>query len=300
MTIEANTIDVRKLSRYMIRYFGMLSPKCGDLPISPIQGHCLVELGDKSLTIKELAYNLNLDKSNASRAVNSLVHQNLVLTHTNPEDQRSLIVSLTNKGKILLSQLDSQQNQQYAQIMAQLNENDAKQVIDGLKLYQQAMQQVKLQADCDVSLGEPHQDKALASMIRQAIIEFDQVEENKHQWIDNLYQCYQQANGQYWVANLKGKPLGIVGFIPSPENPQTCQLKHVFFAPILRGRGLAKRMLIMAFKQAKNMGFNTCTTELPVGIDAATEIYLDLGFKQFQDPNTKSGFSPMLYFKKQL
>lgn len=300
LDIETNTIDVRKLSRTMIRYFGMLNPKCGDLPISPVQGHCLVELGEKPINIKQLAFNLNLDKSNASRAVSSLVNKKLVTTTTNPDDQRSLIVSLTDEGKALLHQLDIQQNQKYAQIMAQLNEADAKRVIEGMTLYQRAIEQVKLQVDCVIREGQVQDDVPLERMIKQAIREFDQVNENADQWIANLSSHYQAANGRYWVAALKGKPLGIVGFIPSSANPKICQLKHVFFAPALRGRGLAKRMIIMAFKQAKSMGFNACTTELPVGIDAATEIYLDLGFKQFQDPNIKSGFSPMLYFKKQL
>ncbi len=68
---------LRHLSRHLVRQLGMLSGACGQLPLTPVQAHTLLELGQQDLSIKELSSLLNIDKSNASRAVSHLVKKQL-------------------------------------------------------------------------------------------------------------------------------------------------------------------------------------------------------------------------------
>ncbi|HAH02233.1 MAG TPA: MarR family transcriptional regulator, partial [Vibrio sp.] len=61
--------QLRELSRQLVRQLGMLDKDCGDIALPPIQAHTLIELEQQPLTVNQLADKLNIDKSNASRAV---------------------------------------------------------------------------------------------------------------------------------------------------------------------------------------------------------------------------------------
>lgn len=90
---------IRQLSRYMVRQLGMLSNSSGVIPLSPVQAHALSELGQQVLSVKQLSIKLNVDKSNASRAISHLVSKKLAQTQVNPKDHRSLVAKLTPKDE---------------------------------------------------------------------------------------------------------------------------------------------------------------------------------------------------------
>ncbi|MDE2418612.1 MAG: winged helix-turn-helix transcriptional regulator [Burkholderiales bacterium] len=68
------------------------------IPIS--EGRCLAAIGAFSpLSVNELACQSNLNKSQASRAVQALVDKGLVLKTTRASDARGVVLSLTPLGR---------------------------------------------------------------------------------------------------------------------------------------------------------------------------------------------------------
>lgn len=120
--------QLRELSRQLVRQLGMLDKDCGDIALPPIQAHTLIELEQQPLTVNQLADKLNIDKSNASRAVNNLAKNSLIQTSPHPSDKRSVVASVTEQGINTLAQLHSQQNQFYDSVLERLTEAETQQV----------------------------------------------------------------------------------------------------------------------------------------------------------------------------
>jgi DNA-binding MarR family transcriptional regulator len=73
-----------------------------ELGMTLSDGRCLSVVGAFGpLSVSDLASKSNLDKGQASRAAQSLVEQNLVEKGTSRSDGRSVVLSLTAKGKKL-------------------------------------------------------------------------------------------------------------------------------------------------------------------------------------------------------
>ncbi|HUH60395.1 MAG TPA: MarR family winged helix-turn-helix transcriptional regulator [Candidimonas sp.] len=71
-----------------------------DAGIPMSEGRCLAAIGAFSpLSVNDLALRSNLDKSQASRAVQSLVDQALVLKSASVTDRRGVVLTLTKKGE---------------------------------------------------------------------------------------------------------------------------------------------------------------------------------------------------------
>ncbi|PLC48013.1 MarR family transcriptional regulator [Pollutimonas subterranea] len=71
-----------------------------DAAIPMSEGRCLAAIGAFSpLSVNDLALRSNLDKSQASRAVQSLVNQALVLKSASVTDRRGVVLTLTGKGE---------------------------------------------------------------------------------------------------------------------------------------------------------------------------------------------------------
>lgn len=67
--------------------------------LSLSDGRCLATIGHfEPLSVQLLAQRANLNKSQASRAAQSLVAQGLVLKQDHPEDGRGVVLSLTPQG----------------------------------------------------------------------------------------------------------------------------------------------------------------------------------------------------------
>jgi DNA-binding MarR family transcriptional regulator len=68
--------------------------------LSLSDGRCLATIGNfEPLSVKLLAQRANLNKSQASRAAQSLVARGLVLKQDHPEDGRGVVLSLTPQGQ---------------------------------------------------------------------------------------------------------------------------------------------------------------------------------------------------------
>lgn len=64
------------------------------------EGRCLAAVGSFApLSVKDVARQANLDKSQASRAVQSLVDKGLVAKQSSPVDGRGVVLTLTAQGR---------------------------------------------------------------------------------------------------------------------------------------------------------------------------------------------------------
>ncbi|GIU21753.1 bifunctional helix-turn-helix transcriptional regulator/GNAT family N-acetyltransferase [Shewanella schlegeliana] len=285
--------QLRRLSRQLIRQLGLLDAACGNLPLSPIQAHSLIELGESQHSIKQLADNLNIDKSNASRAVSQLVDKGFAKSQPNPRDNRSLVVQLSPKGKKLLNKLDQQQNQLFSEIMAQLTQEQILSLEIALGHYNKAIKQSKSQNGFIVREIEVRDNPHIAQVIRQVSDEYGLTADKGYgvadKSLDSLSEEYQADNARYWVIELDNKILGGAGIAPLAGENGVCELQKMYFLPEVRGKGFAKRLALQGLRFASEQGFDSCYLETTANLIEAIRLYESLEFKHLDSPLGNTG-----------
>ncbi|MDT3700905.1 MAG: MarR family transcriptional regulator [Thermincola sp.] len=87
---RANSFLLKELSRIG---FTDLAPSHGDILAALFQ--------HKELTMTQIANNIHRDRSTVTTLVNKLINLGYIAPHKDPNDSRSTIISLTEKGKKL-------------------------------------------------------------------------------------------------------------------------------------------------------------------------------------------------------
>ncbi|MFL7038932.1 bifunctional helix-turn-helix transcriptional regulator/GNAT family N-acetyltransferase [Vibrio lentus] len=275
--------QLRELSRQLVRQLGMLDKNCGDIALPPIQAHTLIEIEQQPLTVNQLADKLNIDKSNASRAVNNLAKNSLIQTSPHPNDKRSVVASVTEQGKSTLAKLHNQQNQFYDSVLERLTEAETQQVSGGIKHYLKALQQSHASSNVVVRPLQQQDNTIVANVIRQVSYENGLTEDKGYgvadPTLEDMFSVYNNERSQYWVIELDGKVVGGGGFAPLSGMPEVCELQKMYFLPETRGKGLAKKLVNMSMEKAKDLGYQHMYLETTECLNAAVKLYEKLGFE---------------------
>ncbi|HYO92850.1 MAG TPA: GNAT family N-acetyltransferase, partial [Pyrinomonadaceae bacterium] len=95
------------------------------------------------------------------------------------------------------------------------------------------------------------------------------------------------------IEDAEGNLLGTVGLYPL--DGETCELRKMYFAPGLRGRGLGRHMLERTVESARRLGFKTMRLETASVLEKAIRLYTSFGFKPFEVTH-KSARCDQTYF----
>lgn len=288
-----NARQLRHYSRQAVRLLGMLDKQCGDAALTPVQAHALGEIQLQPLTINQLAQQLNVDKSNASRTVTGLIKLGLVESIENPKDKRSQLVALTEQGQQALSQLDQQQNSFFEQLLTQLDDSEQEQLKLGLETYLKGLTKVCQAEEYVLRPLTKADNSQVADVIRKVSAEYGLTADKGYgvadPTLDDMYSVYDQQGAAYWVVEYQGEIVGGGGFAPLAGEPNVCELQKMYFLPQTRGHGLAKRIVALSLQLAKQFGYQQCYLETTECLREAVGLYEKLGFEHLDAPLGQTG-----------
>ncbi|WP_080772454.1 bifunctional helix-turn-helix transcriptional regulator/GNAT family N-acetyltransferase [Vibrio owensii] len=288
-----NARQLRHYSRQAVRLLGMLDKQCGDVALTPVQAHALGEIQLQPLTINQLAQQLNVDKSNASRTVTGLIKLGLVESIENPKDKRSQLVALTEQGQLALSQLDQQQNSFFEQLLTQLDDSEQEQLKLGLETYLKGLTKVCQAEEYVLRPLTKADNSQVADVIRKVSAEYGLTADKGYgvadPTLDDMYSVYDQQGAAYWVVEYQGEIVGGGGFAPLAGEPNVCELQKMYFLPQTRGHGLAKRIVALSLQLAKQFGYQQCYLETTECLREAVGLYEKLGFEHLDAPLGQTG-----------
>lgn len=288
-----NARQLRHYSRQAVRLLGMLDKQCGDVALTPVQAHALGEIQLQPLTINQLAQQLNVDKSNASRTVTGLIKLGLVESIENPKDKRSQLVALTKQDQQALSQLDQQQNSFFEQLLTQLDDSEQEQLKLGLETYLKGLTKVCQAEEYVLRPLTKADNSQVADVIRKVSAEYGLTADKGYgvadPTLDDMYSVYDQQGAAYWVVEYQGEIVGGGGFAPLAGEPNVCELQKMYFLPQTRGHGLAKRIVALSLQLAKQFGYQQCYLETTECLREAVGLYEKLGFEHLDAPLGQTG-----------
>lgn len=134
---------------------------------------------------------------------------------------------------------------------------------------------------------EPHQDAAMAAIIRTALkahgldipgtAYFDEA-------LDHLSVYYDRPGRAYYVLLADGAVTGGVGLAEFEGLPGCCELQKLYLSPAARGRGLGYRMIRFIEERARALGYRQMYLETHTNLQAAIHEYERSGYRQIPRP----------------
>lgn len=139
----------------------------------------------------------------------------------------------------------------------------------------------------------PADDAVMAAIIRTVMPAFGAVGSGfaiNDPEVDWMSQAYSAPRHAYFVVTRGGRVLGGAGIAPlSGGDPDTCELRKMYFLPEARGLGAGAAMMARCLQAARDAGFARCYIETLAGMDAAMRLYERSGFRTIDAPLGATG-----------
>ena len=136
-------------------------------------------------------------------------------------------------------------------------------------------------------------DASMAAVIRTVMPEFGAVGDGfaiNDPEVDWLSRAYAEPGCAYFVVERDGKVLGGAGVAPLiGGDPDTCELRKMYFRAELRGTGVGAAMMAKCLYTARKLGYRRCYLETLRGMDAAMRLYERSGFQRIPGPLGATG-----------
>lgn len=136
-------------------------------------------------------------------------------------------------------------------------------------------------------------DAAMAAIIRTVMPEFGAggagfaINDPEVDW---MHRAYSAPRSAYFVVERDGVVEGGGGVAPlEGGDPDTCELRKMYFLPSLRGLGAGAALMAICLDSARTFGFRTCYLETLHGMDAAMRLYEKTGFSRLPGPLGATG-----------
>jgi putative acetyltransferase len=145
----------------------------------------------------------------------------------------------------------------------------------------------------DIRPVQPHDDAALAAIIRTVMPEFGATGDGfaiNDPEVDWMHRAYAQPRRAYFVVERDGVVQGGGGIAPlDGGDADTCELRKMYFLAQLRGRGAGAAVMARCLEAARGFGYKRCYLETLRGMDAAMRLYERTGFRRIDGPMGATG-----------
>ena len=140
---------------------------------------------------------------------------------------------------------------------------------------------------------EPRDDAAMAGVIRSVMPEFGAIGDGfaiNDPEVDWMSRAYAAGGSAYFVVESDGVVMGGGGVAPlEGGDPDTCELRKMYFLPAARGLGAGRAMMETCLHAARGFDYWHCYLETLRGMDAAMKLYERTGFRRIQGPLGSTG-----------
>jgi putative acetyltransferase len=134
--------ELREVTRSLEKNLECInSSDCCLCSVNTAQCHTIVEIGrTKDSMLKDLATTLRIDVSTASKIVEELVKQELVIREPSKLDRRSVRINLSDKGKQIFEQIENDMDLIFDKIFTYIDPTEHDAILHSMSLYNQAIE----------------------------------------------------------------------------------------------------------------------------------------------------------------
>jgi len=284
MTSELEKIGkIRSFNRFYTNLLGLLERTLLKSDYSLTEVRIMFELNRLSATTaSDLVKLLQLDPAYLSRILSGFEKINLIQKKKSTQDMRKQLISLTSKGKKVISELQDKANEQIKNLLDNISDEKQNQLITAmsnivriLKAETQKSEFYNFRSHRPGDIGyiiyrhgviyanEYHLDEAFEAYVAKYMAEF----------VVN----YDENNEKLWVVELRNEFIGSIAIVKINDN--TAQLRWLLVEPHMRNKGIGTKLMHEALTFCKNRGYRKIILGTFSDLMNARKLYEKNGFR---------------------
>jgi putative acetyltransferase len=290
------TQSVRNAARQLVRELHLLDTRHCIEGFTFSECHLITELERLGqATASELAELLVLEKSTISRLCDNLISAGYLDVRADPSDRRRKLLKLSRKGNSGATRINRYAQNQVESAMAFVPESGRSGLAGGMDQYARALRYSRLSASFKIRKIRKSDNPSVSRIIRDVMTEFGAVGQGysiNDPEVDDMYGAYPAPQAVFYVITKNRQILGCGGIGPlSGADPDTCELRKMYFVPDIRGTGMGTKLLNQCMVKARELGYRTCYLETLEHMTHARHLYGKHGFEPLDKPMGATGHS---------
>ncbi len=274
----------RRFSRFYTRVLGLLDSRLLSSEFTLSELRVLYEIGTmERCTSKQLIEWLNIDAGYLSRIMKRFEKEDLAYKVQSPEDGRSYLLHLTDKGRETLARMDALSDGQVRELIGGLSERELTRLSDSMKFIESALAEEKRVPQIDIRTEIRPGDLGMLIHLHGWIYAL----ECGYNHVFEAYVCktfydwmrtYDPDTDRLWIAEADGQIVGSLAIVGKPDN--RAQLRWFIVHPDYRGTGLGSRLFREAMDYCQSKAFDRVFLETTDDQEKAIGMYAKAGFRQ--------------------
>ena len=282
---------VRSISRRLVRELDVLKGFAGR---TATQCHAILEVARAGpLAPSDVARELQVDRSTATRALSPLIDEGELRVVRDPSNARSRPVELTAKGKRQVAELDRLADGRVAGALSLLSFEQRERVVEGLALYAEALRRARERAEIVLAPMRAKDGPPMTAVIREVMPEFGATGPGtamEDPELDDLVSTFRRPGHAFLVARRGDEVLGGGGIAPlAGGSPEVCELQKLYLRRETRGLGLGRDLLSRCLSAAGELGYRRVYLETIEEMVQARRLYESFGFSRLDQPLGDTG-----------
>ncbi len=274
---------VRRFNRFYTQQIGVLREKSYKSLFSLTEVRVLYELAHRETpTASDLSNDLGLDAGYLSRILSGFHKRGLLARKASDTDGRQTLLSLTAKGRQIMSTLDTRSHEEVGKIVGSLSAGDQSSLVDAMQTIEKLLSAPS--SPRPAYILRPHQPGDIGWVIRRHGVLYAQ----EYQWDERFealvaeiaakfIQNFDSRRERCWMAERDGQIVGCVFLVKHSKT--VAKLRMLLVEPAARGLGIGKRLVEECVRFARQAGYRKMTLWTQSSLHAARGIYEKAGFR---------------------
>jgi DNA-binding MarR family transcriptional regulator/predicted GNAT family N-acyltransferase len=251
--------------------------------------HALSQGQDKTITA--IAEEIGHSHPSVSTIIREMVKQGIVLEKKDKLDGRKNVVSLSKKGKEILTHIAPQYidvNNAIEEALSQTRYDLWKAIEEWEFLLQQksllrrVQEQKKLRESQAVQIVDykPAYQEAFRKLNEEWISKYFKMEEADHKALDHPQKNIINKGGHILVALYNNEPIGVCALLKMDDPVYEYELVKMAVSPRVQGKSIGYLLGKAAMEKARSLGAKKLYLESNTILEPAINLYHKLGFKR--------------------
>ena len=277
---------VRRFNRFYTRQIGVLHEHLLRSSLSLTEVRVLYELAYRggAITAGGLRHDLGLDRGYLSRILGSFKEHGWIKTSPSSSDRRSILLSLTARGRRVFAPLDLRSNEEVRAMLGRLSPSQQKGVLGAMQEIENALTPAPKRADMPYTLRH-HRPGDMGWVVHRHGVLYAQEYGYDERFealvaaiVSEFIRHFDPQRERCWMAERGGEIVGSVFLVQKSKG--VAKLRLLLVEPFARGLGLGGRLISECVDFARQAGYRKIVLWTQSELHAARHLYEQAGFKR--------------------
>jgi DNA-binding MarR family transcriptional regulator/RimJ/RimL family protein N-acetyltransferase len=282
-------VKIRSFNRFYTNLLGLLERTLLKSDYSLTEVRIMFELNRLSATTaSELVKLLQLDPAYLSRIMSGFEKINLIRKKKSNQDMRKQLISLTSKGKKVISELQDKANEQIKMLLDNIPDEKQNQLTKAMNIIERILKTETLNSDF-YNLRSHRPGDIGYITYRHGVIYANEYQLDETfeayvaKYMAEFVVNYDENKEKLWIVEIGTEIIGSIAIVNIDDN--TAQLRWLLVEPHMRNKGIGTKLMHEALTFCKNRGYQKIILGTFSDLMRARKLYEKNGFRLVESKN---------------